>query len=298
MKVHSIIKLAATLFLLFYFSMVVIAQNRINTTDYFNAISNPAINTLDIPNYYNTFIQLSATDTVRHNTATHFNFTDPFLQLANSEKILPASRIYGFLQNQKYYRSASVRHRAFVFAKQIAKGQMSLYMAKNKLYNTAAELDMRGGDNYQNTMLIQDQRTSLSRYNNFYFINSVQDTTQLKLINPKNFADTYLRKSPKAYRLMKRYEGRGKLTEQILAGILFTSGISYLIMRDEANSYFAKIFNQDRVAPNNYIGGIFLGSAVMYLTWKIAFGQKKLTPERFKEVIDIYNNDVKHTLEK
>jgi len=272
----------------------ILAQNRLSTADYFAAISDPRANIIQLPNYYNTFIQLSEIDTVRHRAATHRNFMDQFLEVSDNEKILPASRIYGFVQNKDYFRSARVQHRMYVFAQQMAKGSMNLYTAKNKLDNAVAEIDMRGEDSYQNTMLLQDERGKLTRYNNLYFVNLANDTTRLELINPKDFADSYLRQSPKAYKLMKRYEGRGKTTEQVLAGLLFTSGITYLLMRNEANTYFANVLNQDTVNPNNYIGSIFLGSAVVFFSYKFAFGNKKLTPKRLKEVVDIYNQDVRN----
>jgi hypothetical protein len=133
--------------------------------------------------FYNTIVFLNWYDTVMHYTSTSRNYVDQFLTIHGSEKILPASKIYGYFRNGAYYRSGSMGNGRHVFAKRIQKGKMNLFSADK--FHSVDEIDVIGSSRdgiYNNRILVQDANRNKLRRNSkdyFFTIHDKADTLQL-----------------------------------------------------------------------------------------------------------------------
>ncbi len=139
--------------------------------------------------YYNTLVYLTPYDTISHSTHIQRYFKDQLLEIYDEDKVLPASKIYGFRQKGNYYRSAALGNRTYVFAKRITSGKkMNLFSADRIL--AANELDVTGHDEqtnsgYANTMLVLDEdRKKIKKSDIDYFFTIPGTYDELQLLTP------------------------------------------------------------------------------------------------------------------
>ena len=294
-KNTKLLPLILTIIIFFIFSPQKTSAQTSSPMVWHELMSNPAnISFLNIP-FDSLDIQLNTHQKVRHWGRLRPRFTDQLVEVevAYKQQFLPASRILGFSNGGDYYRSVRLKHRFHVFAKQVVKGSLSLYQAESYLNAAAGELDIMAQDGYQNTLLLGQGGTFEGfEKSNMYFVASQQDTTRIEPVDAKTFGDIYLRKTPKSYRMMTGYKPQGKVTRRILESSLFLSGIAYILMRTEMNRSIGRMFKNESNPPPNYLGGIFLGTGLLYFTHRLVFKNKKLTPKAMKAIIELHNEEL------
>lgn len=130
--------------------------------------------------FYNTLVFLNKYDTISHYTSIRRNYTEQFLEIYDSKKILPASRIYGFVRGNSLFRSASLGNQNYVFAKRIKSVKLNLFSADR--LNSVSELEVVGNEQsgiYHNRILVQDEnrnKVSKNSIDYFFIITNKSDT--------------------------------------------------------------------------------------------------------------------------
>jgi len=213
------------------------------------------------------------------------NFTDQMLEVAYEEKYLPASRIYGFIMDNKYYRSGYLYLDYYVFAELLLQGKMSLYYCR-KFPNVTAELDIISMDpanrEYRNRMIVEDDQ--LARYKNdfHYFITMSTDTSKMIYIDDyDNFATDYLKACPTAYEMSKELNTKRKYKWERSFAI---SAVSYVISLNHLQGTEPKVFNVR--SPFLYVSGISFGIATYQF-----FKSREWYPDLnlMYKIVDTYN---------
>jgi hypothetical protein len=179
-------------------------------------------------------IFLSPDDSLKEAAHLRENFTDQFISVwENPSRIYPASLIYGFKQNGKYYRSCSFDGRNHVFGEMIVKGKINLYYTR-KLPQEAGIIEFVSSDpknsSYRNFMIVTyDDRV---RYSNdfYYFVTLESDSTMaIPVQNFKDFADYHLADSPEAYEMMMKFTKKRSTASRILPPIIVMATIAAVI---------------------------------------------------------------------
>ncbi|MEI6765129.1 MAG: hypothetical protein WCM76_05765 [Bacteroidota bacterium] len=218
------------------------------------------------------------------------NFTDQLLQICSTNSVLPASSIWGYRRNGKYYRSATPFGNIHVFAERIVKGELSLYYCR-ALPSDYDELRVIAKDpnhpDYHNTMI--DESAFSGRYKNdyYYFISPASDSSQMIPVTNKNIdsvAEKYLKNSPTAYNDALNFDQKKKA--KIAGRVLLPVGLaSYTISLLNLAGPGMVIINLTN--PFFYIGVISLG---VYAYLRITYKERYLHPNDMIRIISNYNN--------
>jgi hypothetical protein len=179
-------------------------------------------------------IFLSHDDSLKEAAYLRENFTDQFISVwENPSRIYPASLIYGFRQNGKYYRSCSFDARNHVFGELIVKGKMNLYYTR-KLPQEGGIVEFISSDpknsSYRNFMIVTygDRVRYANDY--YFFVTLESDSTQtIHLNNLKEFADNHLTGSPEAYQMMMKFAKKRSTASRIIPPIIFMATIAAVI---------------------------------------------------------------------
>ena len=218
------------------------------------------------------------------------NFTDQILQTCPGPKFYPASRIWGFNQDNKYYRSGNTFDKNYVFAERVVTGKLSLFYCRN-VPNNIGEIELRGtdsdGEPYRNRMIIEDVNTKRYQNDFSYFLSPLMDSTQMILVNNSNIGDVakkYLRDSRPAYQDAMQYTKKNRIWEKII----FVSGVTFYIV-----SFMDK--SSGRYNPINYKNPFFylsLASIGTYIYIRVKNKHRYLSPNNMIRIISKYNGQV------
>ncbi len=180
----------------------------------------------DIPfiDYKPAVIRTTPLDSVVDYAYIKRNFTDQMVSVWNHPgRLYPASRVYGLDMEGKHYRSVMTSSQNYVFAEQMVKGEMSLYIYR-KIPQVNGWVEFVGSDTvhsgYRNHMIVDDGNTRGKRENFGYFVTIGNDS--LKLVtttNMKLFADTYLTNTPQAKARAMTYAVKHMTKERKIAVI-------------------------------------------------------------------------------
>jgi len=179
-------------------------------------------------------IFLSHDDSLKEAAYLRENFTDQFISVwENPSRIYPASLIYGFRQNGKYYRSCSFDGRNHIFGEMIVKGKMNLYYTR-KLPQEGGIVEFISSDpknsSYRNFMIVTygDRVRYANDY--YFFVTLESDSTMaIPVKNFKDFADNHLANSPEAYKMMMKFAKKRSTASRILPPVIFMATIAAVI---------------------------------------------------------------------
>jgi hypothetical protein len=149
-------------------------------------------------------------DTVCDYAYIQRNFTDQMISVWNHPKRhYPASRVYALSMEGKYYRSAKVSERNYVFAEKAESGPMNLYLYR-KIPQMNGWVEFYEQDTlhqgYTNFMIV-DAEASRGKREYFGYFYDTGDGI-LKPVSARTlrkFADSLLTATPKAYALAMKY---------------------------------------------------------------------------------------------
>ena len=215
------------------------------------------------------------------------NFTDQFLQVCYSSRMYPASRIWGYNMNGKYYRAGHTYDINYVFAERILTGAYSVYYTRN-LPNIYGEIELISADpdnpDYRNRMIVEDAQSRRFKNDYSYFISPSSDSTKMILVNNKNIksvAKDHLVDCPLAYKDAMRFHNRYRLVQNITLPL----GVcSYLISFLNFGGTGVKPFNYE--SPFLYVG---LASIGTYIYYRIKAKNKYLHPNDMIRIFGTYN---------
>jgi hypothetical protein len=166
-----------------------------------------------VAEYKQTSIWLDYRQKMEENTYPRLNFMDQYLETWNDRKIFPASLIFAFSQDGKYYRSANPYKDRYVFAEKLISGYMNLYAADKPLIE--GEMDVMSLDanhpDYKNRMFVENsERKKIKKSDYFYFITFGFDSMQLKEVNLESFDNQYLKLCQPASDYFRKNYGKSK----------------------------------------------------------------------------------------
>lgn len=184
--------------------------------------------------YYPATIFLSLDDSLEEAAYLRENFTDQFISVwENPSRIYPASMIYGFRQNGKYYRSSSFDARNHVFGELIVKGKMNLYYTR-KLPQEGGIIEFISTDpknsSYRNFMIVTygDRVRYANDY--YFFVTLESDSTKaIPVHNLKEFADNHLTNSPEAYKMMMKFTKKRSTASRIIPPVIAAATLAALL---------------------------------------------------------------------
>lgn len=185
----------------------------------------------DIPfiDYKPAVIWTTPVDTLSDYAYIRRNFTDQLLSVWSVPgRYYPASRIYAAGIENNYYRSCQVSANEYVFAQQMVKGSMNLFVYRI-IPQTNGWLEMVSHDpengSYTNHMIVESwgMRAYWKRYG--YRITMEQDSGKMVTVNRetlRQFSDTYLKATPDAYKYASKFfnQRREKILRDLAVGIV------------------------------------------------------------------------------
>jgi hypothetical protein len=185
----------------------------------------------DIPfiDYKPAVIRTTPVDTLKDFAYIRRNFTDQLLSVWSVPgRYYPASRIYAAAIENNYYRSCQVSGNEYVFAQQMVKGSMNLYIYRI-IPQTNGWVEMVSHDpengSYTNHMIVESRgmRAYWKRYG--YKITLEQDSGKMIPINRETlmqFSDTYLKETPEAYKYASKFfnQRREKILRDLAVGMV------------------------------------------------------------------------------
>jgi hypothetical protein len=214
------------------------------------------------------------------------NFTDQFLQVCSTSQLLPASRIYGFACDNKFYRSGNTYGNNYVFAEKILEGNTSLYYCRNiPILNGLVEYISTDSKNpgYTNNMIIEDETPKRFKNDFSYFITPRSDTTKMIYVCNSNIgeiANTYFADCPLAYNDAMRFTQRYKKIQNITLPIgLICLGYGSLNLGKYPR-------------PSEYIPAFSIAFVALttYTIFRIIGGNRYLHPYDMIRITTNYNN--------
>jgi hypothetical protein len=243
-------------------------------------VEQPLMHTAPFIYYTPVKIFLTPVDTVSALAYWRRNFTDQFLETWAEERIYPASRIFGFIQDSIYFRSTE-HDQYHIFAPQIFSGQVNLYYTRH--IQNLGEIRMTSKDSknmdYQNSMIVTGDVPQ--RYANefTYFITFPWDSAKMIPVTRSNlgqFSQTYLRAYPDAYREAMRYvpSPASKILNYTLLPLGVICSTAFLLS------------DSDPV----YLVAVGAGALVTYFSIKIFLKPKVLDPEAMIRIIEKTGN--------
>lgn len=215
------------------------------------------------------------------------HFTDQFLQVCYTQRMYPASRIWGYNAGNKYYRSGSVPGNRFVFAERMLSGKYSLYYCRS-IPGWPGDVRLLSGDpknpDYMNRNVIEDRsrKNRITQYH--YFITPPSDSSQMILVNSRNIktvAKDHFKDCPPAYQDAMKFHRRYRTVQNITLGL----GVaSYIVSFLNPGGQKVDAFNYD--SPFLYVSLASLGTFVYY---RIKANRKSLQPDEMKGIIHTLN---------
>jgi len=226
-------------------------------------------------------IYLTPDDSLIRHALCRKNFTDQFIAEWSTEHIYPASRIYGFSQDGKYYRAAKIDETNYVFVEKVNKGKMSFYYCRN-LPHVYGDVEFITSDpnnrGYKNTMIAVDENRKRYRNDYHYFVTMAPDTSNLiRITNFEEFATEYLNDCPDAYKQAVKFKSHRHLKkiEKIILPVFFVSALAPLI-----------VFRPE--TPVVY--GIVSGTILTYGVYSLLTRHRKPDPTQVLHIVQAYNN--------
>jgi hypothetical protein len=241
----------------------------------------PMTRTPFVIHYYSAIVFLNKYDTISHFISIRRNYKDQLLSIYNSNKMLPASRIYGFKSGHAFYRTAHFGVNDHVFALRIRKGKMNLFVS-DRLWS-AGEIDVRARTNegiYHNRMLIQDaDRNKIKRSDKDYFFTIENKFDSLKILSPSVAIVEMLKDNEQAANYVRlKIPKKGYRTARIISrALLATAILGTIITNGETeNKYFKFALLPTGIA-------CILTTAILYdPVW---------TENDVYKTVDLYNNN-------
>jgi hypothetical protein len=216
------------------------------------------------------------------------NFTDQFLEICATSQLIPASRIYGFSLDNKFYRSAHTHDYCYVFAERIVKGNTSLYYCRNiPMENGLIEYVSSDSKNpgYTNKMIVEEETPKRYANDFSYFITPKIDTTKMIYVTNKNIgeiAKTYFSDCKPAYNDAINYSQKKSTAQKITLPIAFV-GLSYLWIINK-NPYYKSTNIKTAILSVSMV------SIVTYMYCRIKAKNRYLHPNDMIRIITKYNN--------
>lgn len=241
--------------------------------------------------FRSTVVYLNERDSVTHYTYIQRYFTDQFLEIYDSEKILPASRINGFYRDGKYFRAAKVSENNYVFAERNINGYITLYSC-DRIYSIG-EIDYRSDDTrnpiYQNRQLVLDaDRRKIKSQNYDYFITLDFNSAEILPVDIYSFGDTYLKPCKEAYNYYNMHclRKQDKRTQSVSGAIFGISTVLLFVLSTPGRSTI-----EENNALNSFgLPLLALSSGVVYLSYSIKNKSRRLTKEHFMKAVTLYND--------
>ena len=256
----------------------------INASHDSTSISNlqPDADRNDIPfvDYKPAVIWNTPTDSVSDYAYIRKNFTDQMVSVWNyPRRLYPASRIYGIDMDGKHYQSVKVSNQNYVFAEQLVKGKMNLFIYR-KIPQMNGWLEFRGYDSiqsgYRNFMIVeQDEMRGKQNYFGYYVSISNDTLRSVSASNMKLFADTYLNETPEAKAMAMKFAVlKMNKTRKIAVASLMTVGIVGLALTGGTGASLV------------FLAGFPLAAVVAYLN-----KPHTLHWEDMVEIVNTYNKE-------
>jgi len=180
-------------------------------------------NNIPFIDYRKGVIWNTPTDSMSDYVYIRKNFTDQMVSVwSNPKRLYPASRIYAVDVENKHYRAIKVSDQNYVFAEQMVKGKMNLYMYR-KIPQFNGWVEMYSYDsrdpNYRNNMIIEKDWMRGKQDYFGYFI-SLDDITlkEVPTTRMKDFANDYLSATPDAYKKAMKF-GRKNYNKERKLGV-------------------------------------------------------------------------------
>jgi hypothetical protein len=233
---------------------------------------------------------LFANETVNEMVSLRKNFTDQFLQLCTSTRILPASKIWGFNLDNKYYRSGHTFDNNYVFAERIVTGKMSLFYCRN-IPNNYGEIELISSDpnasGYTNRMIVEDVDSKRYKSDFSYFLSLQTDSAKMIWVNNNNIgtvANEYFINSPAAYKDAMQYVKKNRWAERLT----LTVGVaSYLLSVFDFQRGGIILFHYQ--SPLLYVS---LASIGTYIYIRVKNKHRYLNPDNMARIVSKYNGQV------
>jgi hypothetical protein len=215
------------------------------------------------------------------------NFTDQFLQVCYSSKIYPASGIWGYNMNNKYFRTGETPAKHYVFAERIARGKFSLFYCRN-MPTDYGEIELVAGNgtdpDYRNRMIIGDPDSKRYKNDYSYFISPAADSSKMIFVGNKNIktvAKEYFADCPPAYDDAMRFHNRYRVVQNITLPVgVLSYLVSAFLTGPKVNA-----FNYE--SPFLYVG---LASIGTYIYFRIKGKTKYLHPNDMIRIVGKYNS--------
>jgi len=239
-------------------------------------VEQPSLHVAPVVYYKPALLFLNSRDTLSETVYWRRNFTDQFLETWSDNRMYPASRIFGFIQDSVYYRSTTFDD-YHIFVPLIFKDRLSLYYTR--YIQNLGEIRMISSDannpDYQNRMIVTGEMPR--RYANefTYYVTFPWDTLKMIPVTRKSlpsFAQTYLRAYPEAYQEAQQYfksPGTRIATFVVIPVTVIATSVFLL--------------NEGK--PVHYIG-IGAGALLTYLSVKIFIKPKMLDPEAMIGILE------------
>ena len=236
----------------------------------------PSLHVAPVIYYKPALILLNLYDTVSETVYWRRNFTDQFLETWADSRMYPASRIFGFIQDSIYFRSTAwIDYHLFV--PRIYSGPVNLYYTR--YIQNLGEIRMISRDtqnpDYHNSMIVTGDVPR--RYANefTYFVTFPWDTLHMIPVTRKgisDFAKTYLRAYPDAYREAMKYErsSASKVLTYTLLPVAVIGTTAFLVT--EGNPAYFMV--------------IGAGALVAYISVKIFIKPRMLDPQGMIGIIE------------
>jgi hypothetical protein len=211
------------------------------------------------------------------------NFTDQFISVwQNPGRIYPASRIFAFTLEGKYYRSCCYDAKNYVFGEQIVKGKMNLYYCR-KLPQDAGLIEFvssdPGNQAYRNNMIVIDENRPRFENDFYYFVSLSYDSLNpIPVKDFKVFADQYLKNSPDAYQMMLQYGKKKTLFQKILMPAIV--GVVGVL-----------VFTSSTVDQGILISSPLIVGGITYYLLKRKEEPARPNPDKMAEIIRLFNLD-------
>ncbi|NVO02776.1 MAG: hypothetical protein HXX09_08705 [Bacteroidetes bacterium] len=201
-------------FLVFFILLIQISgfsqvneTNEKDTIKYKNIIieSDEILNENPFKDCEKTDIYITFDNIVKENVFLLRNFEDQCLEICGTNKAIPASKIYGFSLNKRFFRSTHKYNREFVFAERLLKGKTSFYCSRNIR-------DLHYKNDYS------------------YFITHKSDTTKMIFVsngNIKEIANKYFVDCKSAYKDAMNFVPKYRTIQRITLPITFVFGVAY-----------------------------------------------------------------------
>ncbi len=225
---------------------------------------------------------LSPDDSLDANAFMRRNFTDQFVSLWEYPgRLYPASRVFAFRQEGKYYRACRIDARNSVFGELVVKGKMSLYYAR-RLPQEAGLVEFITTDpnssGYRNFMIVQYEDRKRFEADYYYFVTFEDDSLQcIPVKDYADFAERYLKNAPGAHKMMMEFAARRGGAAKVAAPLIAAGVVT------------ATLFTSSLQA-GLLVSAPFIAGGMGYAIWRKKKGYAKPDPEEMAGVIRAYNS--------